>query len=143
MKRMFFKHLREGMSFYKKIKFVKKEITFYSDFSGDTNSIHVGSNPVVPGALILFKIAGLVSKKFADKSMVTEIVSKFKRPLFLGERVFAIFKIAKKICVGSERGTIILDIHIRNNRNKLLFVGGCKVKVPTIEMRQTTAIAVR
>ena len=143
MKRMFFEHLYVGMSIHKKIKFIKKEITFYSNFSRDVNSIHGGPNPVVPGILILFKIAGLVSQKFADKSMVTEIVSKFKRPLFLGERVFAIFKIAKKNVRGSKKGTIILDIHIRNNRNKLLFVGSCKVKVPTIEMRQTTAIAVR
>ena len=141
MKKMFFESLREGIEIHKKVKFEEKQINFYINLSRDKNSIHGGPNPVVPGILILFKIAGLVSQKFADKSMVTEIVSsKFKRPLFLKQNAFIILRIKKKGLVHNGRGTIILDIHIRNNRNKLLFVGNSKVRVP---LRQTTAIVAK
>ena len=137
MKKMFFESLYEGMEIHKKIRFKKKQIDFYTNLSGDKNSIHSGSNPVVPGILILFKIAGLVSQKFTDKSMVTEIVSKFKRPLFLEQIAFIILKIKRKGSARRGMGTIILDIHIRNNRNKILFVGSGKIRVP---LRQKSII---
>ena len=139
MKKMFFESLYEGMEIHKKIRFKKKQIDFYINLSGDKNSIHIhgGPNPVVPGILILFKIAGLVSQKFTDKSMVTEIVSKFKRSLFLEQMAFIILKIKGKGSARRGMGTIILDIHIRNNRNKILFVGSGKIRVP---LRQKSVI---
>ena len=138
MKKMFFESLREGTEIHKKVKFEEWQINFYINLSRDKNSIHGGPNPVVPGILILFKIAGLVFQKFGD-SMVTEIISKFKKPLFLKQKAFIILKIKEK-GVHNGRGTIIFDIHIRNDHNKLLFVGNSKVIVP---LRQTTAIVAK
>lgn len=127
--KLFFETVSIGEEIWDSVFFEQEKIDLYIKISGDNNSIHQGANAIVPGALVLCTIAGVISSRFADGSMVTEIISRFKRPLYVNNYAFVIIKVKDKKEGRGGRGIVRFDVNVVNKLDKVAVIGAGEVWV--------------
>lgn len=98
-------------------QFSKDEIQRFSHETGDTNSIHLGEQPVVQGLLILMKLQEKFREALSEGDLDQGIEIKFLHPIYGDEPVYLVCN--GKYFQGFSRGTLCFEAKTENPINPI------------------------
>lgn len=93
--------------------FSKEEIKKFADLSGDLNSIHLNSNPVVQGMLILLTFEDFLAR---NNRFVNKIKIKYLRESRAGEKI-SLIEVENNRFLGIVANKVHFEIKIEENLN--------------------------